>query len=133
MLPVFYQRLRVAVALDDDGLRLVIVEVDVLLQRAGVLRAHDLHRPSREPLELLDLALVKLEPHNPEKLTHEWHAAHADARACRPIALLAIALGCDLPRRAHPRLLTAAPPCQLANRSQPRSFLTSRVVSTLGR
>jgi hypothetical protein len=36
----------------------------------------------------LDLALVKLEPHDPEKLTHEWHAAHADACACRRIALL---------------------------------------------
>jgi hypothetical protein len=28
---------------------------------------------------------VKLEPHDPEKLTHELHTAHADACACRPI------------------------------------------------
>jgi hypothetical protein len=33
---------------------------------------------------------VKLEPHDPEKLTHEWQAAHADACTCRPIALLAV-------------------------------------------
>src|SRR5207237_9268813 len=97
VLPVLYLPVRVPEPLDDDGVRLVIVEVGVVLQRAGVLRAHDLHRLSRESLDLLDLALVKLEPHDPEELTHEWHAAHADACASRPIALLAVASGCDLP------------------------------------
>ena len=43
---------------------------------------------------------LPMAPHDPEKLTHEWHAAHADACTCRPIALLGHrALPTELPRR----------------------------------
>jgi hypothetical protein len=40
------------------------------LQRAGVLGPHDLHALSGQALELLELALVKLESSDSLKLTH---------------------------------------------------------------
>src|SRR5438132_4385078 len=63
-------RLGVPVPLKDDALGLIVIEVDVVLQRAGVLSPHDLHGLSGQALELLDLALVKLEPSDTPKLTH---------------------------------------------------------------
>src|SRR4051812_26415187 len=43
---VLHERLGVPVPLEDDGLGLIVVEVDLVLQRAGVLRPHDLHASS---------------------------------------------------------------------------------------
>ena len=63
-------RLGVPVPLKDDALGLIVIEVDVVLQRAGVLSPHDLHGLSGQALELLDLALVKLESSDTVKLTH---------------------------------------------------------------
>src|SRR6266508_4115803 len=67
---VLHGRLGIPVPLDDDALGLIVVEVGVVLQRAGVLGPHDLHRLSGQALELLELALVKLEPTDTQKLTH---------------------------------------------------------------
>src|SRR4029453_17708630 len=66
-------RLGVPVPLDDDALGLIVVEVGVVLQRSGVLGPHDLHRLSGQALELLELALVELEPSDTQKLTHGSH------------------------------------------------------------
>src|SRR4029453_5851767 len=63
-------RLGVPVPLDDDAFGLIVVEVGVVLQRSGVLGPHDLHRLSGQALELLELALVELEPSDTQKLTH---------------------------------------------------------------
>src|SRR6202048_792760 len=63
------ERLGVPVALGDHGLGLVVVEVDVVLQRSRVLGPQDLHALSGQALELLNLALVKLEPSDTLKLT----------------------------------------------------------------
>jgi hypothetical protein len=63
-------RLGIPAPLQDDALGLIVVEVDVVLQRAGVLIPHDLHGLSGQALELLELALVKLEPSDTQKLTH---------------------------------------------------------------
>jgi hypothetical protein len=60
----------VPVPLEDDALGSIVVEVNVVSQRAGVLRPHDLHGLSGQALELLDLALVKLESSDTPKLTH---------------------------------------------------------------
>jgi hypothetical protein len=40
------------------------------LQRSGVLGPNDLHALSGQALELLELALVKLEPSDTLKVTH---------------------------------------------------------------
>src|SRR6266704_1889950 len=64
------ERLGVPVPLVDDALGLIVVEVNVVLQRAGVLGPHDLHALSGQALELLELALVKLESTNTLKLAH---------------------------------------------------------------
>src|SRR5690349_9201242 len=58
---VLDERLGVPVPLEDDALGLIVVEVNVVLHRAGVLGPHDLHALSGQALELLELALVKLE------------------------------------------------------------------------
>jgi hypothetical protein len=50
---------------------LIVVEVNVVLQRAGVLRPHDLHGLSGQVLELLELALVKRESSDTLKLAHD--------------------------------------------------------------
>ena len=63
-------RLGVPVPLEDDALGLIFIEVDAVLQRAGVLSPHDLHGLIGQALELLELALVKLEPSDTPKLTH---------------------------------------------------------------
>jgi hypothetical protein len=63
-------RLGVPVPLEDHALGLVVVEVDVVLKRSGVLRPHDLHGLSGQALELLELALAKLEASDTQKLTH---------------------------------------------------------------
>ena len=65
------ERLGVPVPLVDDALGLIIVEVNVVLQRAGVFGPHDLHALSGQALELLELAAVKLESSDSLKLTHE--------------------------------------------------------------
>jgi hypothetical protein len=62
--------LGVPVPLEDDALGLIVVEVDVVLQGSGLLGPHDLHALSGQALELLELALVKLEPSDTQKLTH---------------------------------------------------------------
>src|SRR5690349_5384966 len=67
---VLDERLGVPVPLEDDALGLVVVEVNLVLQRAGVRGAHDLHALSGQALELLELALVKLESSDALKLTH---------------------------------------------------------------
>ena len=54
------ERLGVPVPLEDDAFGLIVVEVNVILQRASVLGPRDLHGLSGQALELLDLALVKL-------------------------------------------------------------------------
>ena len=64
------ERLGVPVTLEDDALGLIVIEVDLVLQGSGVLGPHDLHALRRQALELLDLALVKLEPSDTLKLTH---------------------------------------------------------------
>ena len=64
------ERLGVAVPLDDGAFGLIVVEVDRVLQRSGVLGPGDLHGLSRQALELLELALVKLEPSDAQQLTH---------------------------------------------------------------
>jgi hypothetical protein len=63
-------RLGVPIPLQDDALLLIVIQVDIVLQRAGVLSPHDLHGLSGQALELLDLALVKPEPSDTPKLTH---------------------------------------------------------------
>ena len=67
---VLHERLGVLVPLEDDALGLVVIEVDLVLQRSGVLGPHDLHALSGQAHELLELALVELEPGDALKLTH---------------------------------------------------------------
>jgi hypothetical protein len=67
---VLDERLGVLVPLEDDALGLIVVEVNVVLQRSSVLGPHDLHGLSGQALELLELALVKLESSDTLKLTH---------------------------------------------------------------
>jgi hypothetical protein len=67
---VLDERLGVPVPLEDDALGLIGIEVNLVLQRAGVLGPHDLHALSGQALELLDLALVQTEPSDTLKLTH---------------------------------------------------------------
>ncbi len=62
MLTMLDEGLGIAVPLEDDALRLIVVEVGLVLQRAGVLGPHDLQADSGQPLELVDRALVKREP-----------------------------------------------------------------------
>ena len=64
------ERLGVPVPLEDDALGLIVAEVDLVLQRPGVLGPHDLHALSGQALELLELALVKREPGDALKLAH---------------------------------------------------------------
>src|SRR5262249_55250357 len=59
---VLDQRLRVPEPLEEDALGLIVAEVDLVLQRSGVLGADDLHALCRQALELLELAFVELEP-----------------------------------------------------------------------
>src|SRR5919204_3830612 len=70
MLGVFHGRLGVPVPLDDDALGFVVVEVGVVLQRSGVLGLDDLHGLSGQALEILELALVDLEPTDTHQFTH---------------------------------------------------------------
>ena len=46
----------------DDALGLIFVEVDLILQRPGVLGPRDVHGLRGQALELLGLPLVKPEP-----------------------------------------------------------------------
>src|SRR5579859_5092192 len=62
-------RLGVPVSLVDDALGLIFVEVDLILQRPGVLGPHDVHGLRGQALELLDLPLVELEPIDTFNLT----------------------------------------------------------------
>jgi transposase InsO family protein len=66
---VLDERLGVPVPLVDDA-PLIVVEVNVVLQRAGVFGPHDLHALSGQALELLELALVKFDSSDTLKLTH---------------------------------------------------------------
>src|SRR6266567_244484 len=59
---MLHHRLGVPVPLEDDALRLVVVEVDLVLQGSCVLVPHDLHQSSRQALEVIELALVELKP-----------------------------------------------------------------------
>jgi hypothetical protein len=70
VLGVLDGRLGVPVHLEDDALGLVVVEVGVVSQGAGVLGLDDLHCLSGQPLELLELALVDLESSDTHKLAH---------------------------------------------------------------
>src|SRR5260370_42614283 len=70
MRSVLDERLGVPVPLVDDAFGLIVVEVNVVLQRPGVFGPHDLHALSGQALELLELALVKLESSDALKLTH---------------------------------------------------------------
>jgi hypothetical protein len=70
VLCVLDERGGVPVPLEDDALGLIVVEVDVVLQRSGVLGPHDLYRLSGQALELVDIAFVKLEPSDTHELTH---------------------------------------------------------------
>jgi len=67
---VLDERLGVPIPLEDDALGLIVAEVDLVLQRPGVLGPYDLHGLSGQALELLELALMKLEPTDALKLTH---------------------------------------------------------------
>jgi hypothetical protein len=67
---VLDQRRGVPVPLDDDALGLIVVEVDVVLQRAGVLGPHDLHAFGGQALVLIELALVNLESSDTNQFTH---------------------------------------------------------------
>jgi hypothetical protein len=60
----------------DDALRLIVVEVNVVFQRASVLGPHDLHALSGQTLELLELALVKLESSDAVKLIRSLVTLH---------------------------------------------------------
>jgi dihydrofolate reductase len=62
--------LRISVPLDDDALGSVLVEVGVVLQRAGVLGPHDLHRLGGQAQVLVELAFVELESSDTHELTH---------------------------------------------------------------
>ena len=70
MRSVLDERLGVPVPLEDDALGMIVVEVNVVLQRPGVLGAHDLHALSDQAREISELAIVKLEPTESLKLTH---------------------------------------------------------------
>src|ERR1700716_2555199 len=95
------ERLGVPVALEDHGLGLVAVEVDVVLPRSRVLGPHDLHALSGQALELLNLALVKLESSDTLKLTHSSDLpccgcqlfAHWPWRHRRPRSALSVCRG----------------------------------------
>lgn len=80
------ERVGVAEALDDDALRLVVVEVGVVLQRAGVLGADDLHALRGQALELFDVAVVEPEPDDGLKLGRS-HAHSPSIRAAPSAAL----------------------------------------------
>jgi hypothetical protein len=69
MRAVLDDRLGVPVSLVDDALGLIVVEVDLVLQRSGVFRSHDVDGLRGQALEFLDLSLVKLEPRNTLYLT----------------------------------------------------------------
>src|SRR5687767_15713179 len=64
------RRLGVPVPLDEHALGLIAIEVEVVLERSGVLRPHDLHCLIGQAQVLLALALVKLESCDTKKLTH---------------------------------------------------------------
>jgi hypothetical protein len=67
---VLDERLGVPVPLEDDTLGLIVVEVDLVLQRAGVLGPRDLHALRGQALELLDVAVVERESSDALKFTH---------------------------------------------------------------
>ena len=54
-----------------DALGLVVVEIRVVLQGAGILRPYDLHRLRGQALVLVDLALVDPESSDTQQLTHD--------------------------------------------------------------
>jgi hypothetical protein len=54
----------------DDALGLIAVQVNVVLQGAGVLGPHDLHALSGQALELLELARLTFESSDALKLNH---------------------------------------------------------------
>jgi hypothetical protein len=66
---VLDERLGVLVPLGDDAPGLIVAEVDLVLQRPGVLGPYDRHGLSGQALELLGLALMKPEPADALKLT----------------------------------------------------------------
>ena len=67
---VLDRRLGVPVPLDEHAFRLIAVEVQVVRQRAGVLRPHDLPGLLGQAQLILALALAKLESCDTKKLTH---------------------------------------------------------------
>src|SRR5450755_2280725 len=67
---MFDELLWVPVPLEDDALGQLVVEVNGVLQRAGVLGPHDLHALSGQAIELPELAIVKHEPTDTLKLAH---------------------------------------------------------------
>jgi hypothetical protein len=74
----------------DDALGLIVVEVDVVLQRAGVVCSYDLHAVRGQALELLELALVKLESSDTLQLTHR-SGLHCLLRSKSPTPTVTIA------------------------------------------
>jgi hypothetical protein len=69
---VFDDRVGISVSLQDDALRLIVVEVHLVLQGSRVLRSRDLQGAGSQALEFLELACVKLEAGDSLKLTHNF-------------------------------------------------------------
>lgn len=69
MLAMLYERLRVAVSLDDDALGLIFINIDVVLQRSDIFGPYDLPGFNRQALELLEFALMKFEPSDAQEFT----------------------------------------------------------------
>src|SRR5207342_1487001 len=68
---------------EDDALRLVVVEVGLVLEGAGVAGPHDLQALGGQALELLDLALVEPEPCDALKLSHHRNVPNGQSRERR--------------------------------------------------
>ncbi len=68
---VLEQRLGAREPLDHDGLRLVLVEVDRVLQRTALLRSDDVHGLRRQSLVLRHLAGMEPEASDPDEFTQE--------------------------------------------------------------
>src|SRR5207253_11243830 len=102
----------IPVALEDDGLGLIVVEVDLVLQRAGVLGPRDLDGLSGQALELLEVALVKLEPTYTLNLTHVsrtplWSCSQSVTQRLA-VASARVRLSCSAVPPAQPRPPRAA-------------------------
>src|SRR5687768_13103423 len=64
------RRLGVPVPLDEHALGLIAIEVEVVLERSGLFRPHELQCLIGQAQVLLALACLKLESCDTKKLTH---------------------------------------------------------------